>query len=91
MIELLLNRFLRWVQRKLLLRWALRRGKVAFIFTRYDGQTAEVDCCACSTCKNYFWAQHVILEPPKFCPFCGSEFGSVIPIENEDIQDIQSL
>lgn len=72
-------------------RWAVHREDAAFIFTRADGIKADVDCCACNRCKNYFWVQHTDVERPSYCPYCGSKFTGVVPVTNDEINGLQML
>ncbi len=46
---------------------------------------------ACTVCKNYFWVQHVEIQPPAFCPFCGIRFTDKKLISDEDMESKQVL
>jgi uncharacterized CHY-type Zn-finger protein len=81
--------------RALLIRIAVwlsgRKAKSIFVFTRYDGAQADVACCACGSCRNYFFVQNVEIEQPNYCPYCGSRFRAAIPATSEEMKDIQIL
>jgi hypothetical protein len=72
-------------------RWAYRQHDVALVFTRYDGVSVDVSCCACGACKNYFFAQHVAVEAPKCCPFCCQTFSGIVDVGKDEMRQIQIL
>lgn len=83
-VKKLFAKFVRWL--------TMRHYKPMFVFTRHvDGKQADVSCCACAKCRNYFWVQHAEIEEPKFCPYCGVRFTITTGISGEEMNEIQVL
>jgi uncharacterized CHY-type Zn-finger protein len=49
-------------------------------FTSTLGKRIDVGMVLCYTCKNYFFVTRAELETPKFCPYCGVNFGQATEI-----------
>lgn len=76
-----------------LLRWVigfLGKSHSGAAFVRFDGAKVDVDCCSCTTCKNYFWFAAGDIESPSGCPFCLTKFDFITPISAEEMRDNQS-
>lgn len=57
-----------------------RKPKALLTYTSNNGNKIEVGALVCSTCKNYFFVARAELEKPRFCAYCGTDFGSKIDI-----------
>jgi hypothetical protein len=49
--------------------------------SEFEEPSDNLEECDCTNCKNVWWVPYYDGLPdmghPKFCPFCGVEFGSV--------------
>lgn len=67
-------------------------GPKQMVFVRTaDKKTVDVICCACRTCKNFFWTVHNEIEAPHFCPYCGIKFTATTQVTADEMRDIQVL
>jgi rubrerythrin len=52
-----------------------RQKRATLVLTMKFGTKIEVGTIICPICQNYFFAAHLEIEKPTFCPFCGVRFG----------------
>lgn len=52
------------------------KPQAGLTFTSTLGMKIDVGAVVCYACKNYFFITRADFEKPKFCPYCGLNFGS---------------